>query len=340
MSKIKTVEDDIIKEFGKVLFSGETLTDSEGLIIPTTLSLDIALSGGIAEGTITNFAGKPKAGKTSLCLTIIASCQKLGKKCFYLDVEGRLRTDLLKTIPNLVWTDKQQEETGIPALQIIRSSAEKILSAEDYVNIMESLIKEVPGCVIVLDSIAALNTEDAMATKAGDSKRMAGVPTIMYGFLRKAAAICPVTKASIITITHLQANPSGYGGPTQVGGNAIQYLASNRFVCHSVEKVEVGGTQIGQNAKFKCDSSALGPPCGEAIIYVRYGRGCDAEEDLVAAAEELGFIEKSGAWYKLKDGTEEVKLQGKQKVVDYFKENKDKAEALEKEIRTQLFGKK
>lgn len=495
MSKIKTTEEEIIKEFGKVFYTGSALKADEGKIIPTTLSMDIALNGGIPEGTITNLAGKPKClggntlvytnngvrklkdcnetdirilsrtgmvdakfidageddlyrinfedgsyidatsdheflvpksitlnnlervklsdfksnnvefipfcmkeiyegyqdywklftmneyfpiassidfaylkiqsiefigkqntycfetetsdfianglylgncGKTTLCLSIVANAQRMKKKCFYLDIEGRLRTDLLKTIPGLIWTDEQEKQTGFPQLQVIRSSEEKILSAEDYINIMDTLIKEVPGCLIILDSIAALTSQDVMATKAGDSKRMASIPTLMYFFLRKAAAILPVTKASILTITHLQANPSGYGGPNQVGGNAIQYFASNRFVCHSVEKVPANGPLIGHNAKFKCESAALGPPGGEFNLYVRYGKGADKEEDLVSTAEELGFIEKSGAWYKFTSGSEEIKLQGKQKCVEYFKENPDKAAILEKQIRDQV----
>lgn len=338
MSKIKTTEEEIIKEFGNILYSGASIEDSEGQIIRTTLSLDIALSGGIPEGTITNIAGKEKCGKTTLCLTLIAKAQKMGKECYYLDVESRLRTDLMKTIPGLVWTEEQEEATGLPKMKIIRSSIDKILSAEDYINIIDRLIKEKPGCLIILDSIAALASEDTIAAKAGESKRMASIPTLMYFLCRKAVPILSVTKATIVSITHLQANPGGYGGPNQVGGNAIQYFASNRLVCHGVEKVPATGPQVGHNAKFKCTAAALGSPGGEAIIYVRYGKGCDEEEDLVSIAEELGYLEKTGAWYRFIDETgEELKFQGKQKIVDFFKENPDKAQALENLIRDEQF---
>jgi len=41
--------------------------------------VDIALSGGIPEGLIVLFSGKPKGGKTTFCLHVLSNGIKLGR---------------------------------------------------------------------------------------------------------------------------------------------------------------------------------------------------------------------------------------------------------------------
>lgn len=335
MAKQIGVESEILKEFGNVLISAEMLTNIEGKIIPTTPSLDIALSGGIAEGTITNIAALPKAGKTTLCLTICANAQKMYKKeCYFIDVEGRLRTDLLKTIPGLVWTEEESKKTGIPALQIIRSNEDKFLSAENFMDIMEKLVRSKPGCLIVLDSLAALCPEDEFTKTYGENKKMAGTASLMYRVLRKLAQMLPVTKSTLISITHFQANPGSYSGKVQSGGNAIQYFASTRLEAVSTQKVDSDGIQIGQDTKFRVTASSYGKPGMEGTIYIRYGLGCDIYEDLATIAEELGIIEKGGAWYSFTkpNATEPTKVQGKAKLVMMLQEDNEFVEHIKSQI--------
>jgi len=46
--------------------------------------LDIALGGGIREGSCVVITGDPKTGKTTTALYFAAKAQKLGKKVYYL----------------------------------------------------------------------------------------------------------------------------------------------------------------------------------------------------------------------------------------------------------------
>lgn len=344
MAKIKkdtvSFTEAMIKEkYGDVIFNADKLFELEGKIIPTTLSLDIALSGGIAEGTITNLASPPKAGKTTLALTIIAQAQQVFKKeCFYHDVEGRVRTALLECIPNLVWTEEQEKATGIPRLKIIKSSEDKFLSAQDYLNIIDQIFTKNKGCLQVLDSIAALCSDELHGTELGESKQMMKIPSLMYDFMRKIAQLIPSTKGTLITITHLQSNPTSYGNPLKsVGGNAIEYFASNRLVCYSSQEVpKDDNPKVGKDTKFKITAAALGAPSAEAMVYIRYGKGCDNEEDILTISEELGFIERAGAWYSFTHGDEKLKFQGRNAVLEHLKANPEHARTLEKNIRTTL----
>ncbi len=339
-TETKTIGDiqaQIKKEYGDILFPADNLTEMEGRIIPTTLGLDIVLSGGIPEGTIVNIAAPPKNGKTSLYLHIIANAQRLyKKKCYYVDVEGRLRTDLLKCIDGLVWTEEQEKATGIPRLQIIRSTEGNFLTAEKYLNIIEKIFSTEKGVIVALDSLAALCPEALHSVGIGDAKQMTGVQRLLYDFMRKISQLLPTMQSNLLSITHMQANPTAYGGPKAFGGNAIEYFSSIRLMAYSSPEVPKDTSpKIGRDMAIKCTASALGPPSGETTIHIRYGRGVDRYEDIVAVAEELGIgITKAGAWYELEiEGQENVKVQGKAGLVDYFREHPDIALAFETKIR-------
>jgi len=331
----------IVKEFGEVFYSGERVEASSGVLIPLTLSLDIALSGGIKEGTITIFATLPKVGKTTVMLEFVKNAQRIFKKrCFYFDVEARLQPDLLKTINDLVYTSEQEQATGIPAMQIIRSSEGNILTAEKFLEIADRLIKDVPGCVIIIDSVAALCTEDAFTKSLTDNAKMADVQKLMYFFFRKISQILPITKACIVGITHLQANPGSYSGaPKKYGGAALEYFASNRLESYSggKEVPETGTPKIGKNTNVKITASAVGGPSNEGMIYIKYGHGHDNIADLVDNADRYGYITRKGAWYSFKSSAgEDIQLQGKESVEEYFRVNKKEFVELTNIIRKAL----
>lgn len=340
MAKINALVAQITKDYGDVMLDAGHLIETQGEVIKTLPSLDLALSGGIAEGTITVMASPPKAGKTTTCLSIIAAAQRQFKKqCYYIDVENRLRTELLHTIKGLVWTEEQSKETGIPCLKIVKSSKGNFLTAEKYLNIIDTIFKTEEGAFVVLDSIAALCTEELQGIKMGESKQMMTIPSLMYSLMRKIAQVLPCMRSNLICITHLQATPNSYKAPVGMGGNAQEFFASNRLVCYSSQKEEVDGEEVGKNTKFKVTASALGKPGGEAMIYIRYGRGCDREEDIAQVSEDMGFILKGGAWYSFTDETgKEHKFQGKKNLVEFLKENPKIADMLETKIRELAFG--
>jgi hypothetical protein len=76
------------------------------------------------------------------------------------------------------------------------------------------------------------------------------------------------------------------------------------------------------------DSSKTSAP-GDSAEYDFYYRGdligIDSIADLVDTAEMLGFVNRTGAWYQLEDGT---KLQGRDAFINKVKEDKDLYESL------------
>ena len=53
------------------------LKEEQGRTFKTTLALDIALSGGIPEGSSVLMSGKPIVGKTSLALHFVQQCLRV-----------------------------------------------------------------------------------------------------------------------------------------------------------------------------------------------------------------------------------------------------------------------
>ncbi len=74
-----------------ILVNGTSFLDDTQQIISVSPAVDMMLGGGIPEGSWVNIIGKPKTGKTSETLQILKKAQKMGKKCYYLNIEGRLK---------------------------------------------------------------------------------------------------------------------------------------------------------------------------------------------------------------------------------------------------------
>lgn len=331
-SKILSLEESISETYGDVMMKADVLKEHTGKFIPTTLSLDIAMNGGLLEGTIMNIGGITMAGKTSLCLETICNAQAMGKECYVADVEHRWQDSLLDCFPRL---DKSK-------LNLIRSTKDKFLTAEDYFRIVVNIFKNKPNVLLVFDSIAALCTEGAYGVQVGESKAMAAIPKLMYDFLR-LSPIISANKSNLITITHLQSNPSGYGSPVvEMGGNAIKFFSSYLLRCTKSHEIpeESDAEKTGRESEFKIMKCATGTPSSKGIFYIRYGSGYDREKDIALVGEELGLITKAGAWYKFtpEGQTEEVSKQGIEKLIDYLKENPEVANSLEKSIRTLVFS--
>lgn len=322
---LSELEKSITKKYGDIAISASTLLERRGKIIPTTLSLDIALKGGIVDGSVMTVSGVTGSGKTTLILHILANAQKLGKKVFYCDVENRLQPELVATIEGL---DAEN-------LTIIRSTKGNFLTAEKVLNIIEQIVTTEPESVVVLDSVAMLCPEVNQAVEHGEKKKMLSIPSMLYDFFRKMSQCLPAMGSSLILVTHLQANPTPYGGPAEVGGNAMKFQANYRIMCMSTTEVPKDGEKTGRESTFRIYKSALGPGCGEGKFYITYGKGYDRYKDIANLAEGLGMITKAGAWYSFEDpvSKETVKCQGMDAVVENLRSNPNTCKVFEESIR-------
>ncbi len=146
----------IERQFGKgsIMKLGDNRTMDIETISTGSLGLDIALgAGGLPMGRIVEIYGPESSGKTTLTLEAIASAQRLGKTCAFIDAEHALDpTYAAKLGVNIDDLLISQPDTGEQALEIV-----DMLTRSGAVDI------------IVVDSVAALTPKAEIEGDIGDS---------------------------------------------------------------------------------------------------------------------------------------------------------------------------
>ena len=329
-----SLKEDVVKTFGDdIILTGNAVVDKKSVIIPVSPSLDIVLNGGIPEGSFVVLTGQPKCGKTTTSLDFAATAQKEEYKgslkdtreVYYLNIEGRLKKRDLEGIPGL----------NLDKFHVIGSQQGKILHAEEYLQIAEKIINEIPGSVVIIDSYSALCTE-AEITSEMDKMQRADGAKLLAKFCRKVANVIPVNKNIVIGITHLMGNPTGYGAEfKEKSGQAIAYQTDIKLRAKTFKPwtLSADSTQIGQEIEWQVVCSALGPPGGNITSYIRYGQGVDKYMEAITLASDMGIIHKGGAWYTLTALPDKPKFQGTEKVRQYLLENPEAYTGLVQSIK-------
>jgi recombination protein RecA len=336
-----SLKEDVAKNFGnEIILSGNAIVDRKSIIIPVSPSLDMVLNGGIPEGSFVVFTGQPKCGKTTTSLSFAATAQRPEYKgdlakdrhVYYLNIEGRLKKRDLEGIPGL----------DLDRIDIIGSQQGKILHAEEYLQIGERIINEIPGSILIIDSYSALCTE-AEITSDMDKMQRADGAKLLAKFCRKVANVIPVNKNIVIGITHLMGNPTGYGAEfKEKSGQAIAYQTDVKIKAKTFKPWIIGtdATQIGQEVEWQVLCSALGPPGACITSYIRYGQGIDQYTESIMLACDIGLINKAGAWYTLdfiEDGTEKKpKMQGTEKIRQFLLDNPETYSKLNASIKSTM----
>ena len=242
--------------------------------------------------------------------------KKEGRKVIYLDAEGRLKSHNLDGIDGL----------DIDAIKVIRSPEDKILSAEEFLSLLEKLLQE---------------KEYQEAVVMVDGERRPGLPKILSDFTKRMGQVIPRTRAIVVLIGHLITNTSGYGKKHIAdGGIKIQYQADTAITVKKSDPWMVDGQKIGQIILWQIATSSLGASGTEATSYFRYNEGLDAVQEIIDLAESFDVVDKSGSWYSLpfmekydKDYQEKnYKFQGVPKLYDFLKQNVEVMKNLETEL--------
>ena len=332
-----SLKEDVTKSFGDdIILTGNAIVDKKSVIIPVSPSLDVVLNGGIPEGSFVVFTGQPKCGKTTTSLDFAATAQKpeyqgdlkAPREVYYLNIEGRLKKRDLEGIPGL----------DLNRFHVIGSQQGKILHAEEYLQIAEKIINEIPGSIVIIDSYSALCTE-AEITSEMDKMQRADGAKLLAKFCRKVANVIPVNKNIVIGITHLMGNPTGYGAEfKEKSGQAIAYQTDIKLRAKSFKPwtLSADSTQIGQEIEWQVLCSALGPPGGNITSYIRYGQGVDKYMEAITLASDMGIIHKGGAWYTITALPDKPKFQGTEKVRQFLLTNEEAYKELVTSIKTTM----
>jgi recombination protein RecA len=298
-----SVSSSIVSKYGDVVRSGtEVLESINSLnVIGVSPALDIALGGGIREGSVVVMTGDPKSGKTTTALHFAAKCQKANKRVIYVNTEGRL---------------SKQNFDGIKGLQpdnilIIESTDERVLTAEDFLNIVEYYINNDPGCLIIADSLSNMVPACELEGEVRTGVRNA-LPRLLSMFFKRISGTLMKNKTILICITHNIANTGGSPyAPQKMAdcGNMLQYQAGTNMVITHRGKWQVPkdtGPHVGQIANWVIKTSnAGGRPNSTAESWIKYGIGIDETQEIVQIACEFRLIKAAGAWYTIQCAVDE-----------------------------------
>lgn len=312
----------IDKTFGKgtLMRLGDKEIEPIASISTGSLGLDIALGiGGVPQGRIIEIYGPESSGKTTLSLQVIASAQKNGDICAFIDAEHALDVLYAKNL-------------GVDVENLLVSQPD---FGEQALDILETLARSGAVSLIVVDSVAALTPKSEIEGDMGDS-HMGLQARLMSQALRKLTAVLHKTNTTVIFINQIRMKIGmmGYGSPeTTTGGNALKFYASVRIDVRRIATLKQGESQIGNRVKAKVVKNKVAPPFRQAEFDIMFGEGISSEGELVDYGVKLDIIDKAGAWFSYK----EHKLgQGKEGAKQTLKENLPLRKEIEDKIREAL----
>ncbi|MGB4759348.1 MAG: recombinase RecA [Candidatus Saccharimonadales bacterium] len=307
----------IEKQFGKgsIMKLGEEHRVEVETIPTGSLSLDLALGGGLPRGRIIEIYGPESSGKTTLTLHAIAEVQKQGGTAAFIDAEHALDPSYAKRI-------------GVDTDNLLLSQPD---NGEQALEITETLVRSNAVDIIVVDSVAALVPRAEIEGDMGDS-HMGLQARLMSQALRKLTGIISRSKVTVIFINQIRMKIGVmFGNPeTTTGGNALKFYASVRMDIRRTGQIKQAEAVIGNRTRVKVVKNKIAPPFREAEFDIMYNEGISTAGDVLDLAASKGIVEKAGAWYAYGGG----KIgQGREATKTYLQENPKVLEEIAKKVR-------
>ncbi len=308
----------IEREFGQgsIMKMGDEAAQVRVDAIPTgALSLDLALGvGGVPRGRIVEVFGPESSGKTTLIYHVIASAQKLGGICAFIDAEHAMDPAYAKRI-------------GVDIDELLVSQPDH---GEQALEIADMLIRSGAVDVVAIDSVAALTPKAELEGAMGDqtvgvqARMMSQAMRKLAGNLNRANTLCILTNQIREKIGVMFGSPE-----TQPGGRALKFYASQRLDIRRIETLKEGTEAVGNRVRVKVVKNKVAAPFRQAEFDIEYGDGISAEGCILDLGLEHGIVQKSGSFFSY---GEERLGQGRNNAKAYLRENPDKTAEIERKI--------
>jgi recombination protein RecA len=308
---------EIQEKFGEgAIMKLKDVTKSNVDVISTgSLTVDLALGvNGIPRGRITEIYGGESTGKTTLALNVLAEAQKAGGVAAFIDAEHALDPDYAKKI-------------GVNTDDILISQPD---SAEQALQIVESLVRSGEVDVIVVDSVAALVPKTEVAGEMGELQ-IGLQARLMSQALRKLSGIVSRTKTVLIFLNQTRMKIGiMFGNPeTTPGGLALKFYSSVRIELRRVAQIKQGENIIGSRIKAKIVKNKVAAPFKTAEFDIYYNEGVSRASEAINLGSKLGVITKSGSHFMYSGEKLGV---GMEKAKEFLKANPKILKEIQKEI--------
>ncbi|MBE7440518.1 MAG: recombinase RecA [Spirochaetales bacterium] len=309
----------IEKQFGKgsiMKLGDESIAQHTGFIPTGALDLDFALGlGGLPRGRIIEIYGPESSGKTTLCLSAVASAQKAGGIAAFVDAEHALNPSFAQKI-------------GVNIDDLLVSQPD---NGEEALEITEALVRSNAMDIIVVDSVAALVPRAELDGNMGDAQ-MGLHARLMSQALRKLTGTISKTNTTVIFINQIRHKIGVmFGSPeTTTGGNALKFYASVRLDIRRIETIKKNEEAVGNRVRVKVVKNKVAPPFRQAEFDILFDSGISREGCILDMGLAMEIIERSGTWYSYQGNRIG---QGRDNARNHLVENQELALEIETRLR-------
>lgn len=316
-NELETAVEEIKQRFGEgaIMKLKEARAVDVDVISTSSVSLDQALGvGGLPRGRVVEIYGPESSGKTTLALHILAEAQRKGGVGAFVDAEHALDPDYAKRI-------------GVDIDNLLISQPD---SAEQALQIVETLVKSGEIDVIVIDSVAALVPQAEVAGEMGEFQ-IGLQARLMSSALRKLSGIISKTKTIVIFLNQIRMKVGiMFGNPeTTPGGLALKFFSSVRIELRRSAQIKKGEEIIGNRVKAKIVKNKVAAPFKVTEFDIYYNEGISKYADIINTGIRLGIIKKAGSWLQYEDDKLGQGLDGSRQ---FLKENPSISEKIKKDI--------
>lgn len=280
----------------------------ESIIVPTpSFGLNYILGGGFKTGNIHVIWGTPGGGKSTLCLHVLSTLQKLGYHAIIIDTEHSISEQWLV-------------HCGIDQEREVWMGN----SVEDILTELLPRMKETHKVAVLIDSINSIES-DSFYDNIEASSGMAGAARARRKLLLKVLNYLDPVRNIVLCVSQQQMDFSGYQAKLVAKmGEAEKHWSCNiirLFSSPAKDNVERDKTDriINKRVKWTIDKSKQQPVEGTTGYYWLnpVTSLIDKKQELVNIAVVNGVIEKKGAWFYYADR----KFQGTENLINQLDDN-------------------
>lgn len=370
--KLDEIFSDINKKYKEEIVTKGKVRAKLPVIPLTSLTACYSLYGGIPRGRVIEFFGENNGGKTTTALDVVSNAQKVFKQEYENEVADLQSRKLNKTEEtrleyllnrgrgkDIVWIDCENtfDEQWAEVLNVDVTSLYFMQplsqSAEEIFDMIEQFVQTGEVGLVVLDSLGAMVSKQQWE-KSLEEKTYCGIAGPLTTFSKKIEYACARHNCTFIGINQVQEDlKSTYTMYRTPGGNTWKHVCSLRLmfskgVYYNDKYQELTRTVNGAAGNFvniRIEKTKVCKPDRKNGSYtLNYSNGIDKYMDLVELGINYGIINVGGAWYSIIQNIETgeiltdcegnvAKFQGKNKLIEYLKENEPIYEWLDEVIR-------
>ena len=261
-----------------------------------SIKLDYVLNGGYPAGRIIEISGKESSNKSILALHAIKQLQHNDGVSVYIDTDRKISNKYLSSIeidPNKVYFAHPY-------------------SLDETIKITKSLLEQNFIDLIVIDNVSNLISEKNINNKIinYDYKLQNNQ---FNNFLYKISSKAKLNNTTIIFINQYRTVITNNKAKTKpLYSKTFNRFAGLRLSIKKCYTIKTDLEYVGDNAEVKIIKSPYYIKQPKVSFDIMYSSGIDNLREIIDLGLKLGIIQKSGAWYKMKDkvlgqGIEETK---------------------------------